>query len=82
LISNEILSLLREIARERNITVVASLHRVEFAREYADRIIGLNAGRIVFDNSAEKLTANALESIYRKQAVEEDMRVQMEVSNA
>jgi len=82
LIGNEIPSLLRKIARERNITVVASLHQVEFAREYADRIIGLNTGRVVFDDSVEKLTAKALERIYRKQVVMEDGRVQMEVSYA
>jgi len=82
LINNEILSLLRGIARERNITIIASLHQVEFAREYADRIIGLNTGRVVFDDSVEKLTAKALERIYRKQVVMENGRVQMEVSYA
>jgi len=81
-ISNEILPLLRGIAHERNITIVASLHQVEFAREYADRIIGLNAGRLVFDDSVEKLTTKALDRIYQRQAMDENSRVRMEVSYA
>ena len=43
-----------------------NLHQVELARRFADRIIGMNAGRIVFDGTAQELTPMALNTIYRK----------------
>lgn len=50
-----ILSLLREIARERGITVVCSLHQVEFACDFADRTISLSDGAISTDSPAQTL---------------------------
>ncbi len=44
-----VLSLLREVAVERGITVVCSLHQVEFASGFADRVVRLAHGRIVAD---------------------------------
>lgn len=41
-----ILSLLRDVARERGITVLCSLHQVEYASAFADRVISLVDGRI------------------------------------
>jgi len=68
--SKEILTLLRDICREMNITVVASLHQVDFAREYADRIIGMHAGRIVFDGSPSDLTREQEQHIYQNKTTE------------
>ncbi|MFO1154769.1 MAG: phosphonate ABC transporter ATP-binding protein [Rhodospirillales bacterium] len=45
--ARHILSLLREVARERGITVICSLHQVEFARAFADRVVGLAQGGII-----------------------------------
>jgi phosphonate transport system ATP-binding protein len=42
-----VLSLLKELAHERGIAVLCSLHQVELARRYADRIVMLDGGRIV-----------------------------------
>jgi len=39
-------------------------HQVEYALEIADRIIGLQKGRIVFDGAPEELTADVLGMIY------------------
>jgi phosphonate transport system ATP-binding protein len=44
-----VLAMLRAIAHERQIAVVCSLHQVEFALAFADRVIGLRAGRAVVD---------------------------------
>lgn len=62
--STKVLSLLRRICREDDITAVVSLHQVEFAKEYADRIIALNQGYVVFDSEPAKLNTSTLESIY------------------
>ncbi len=61
--SEEILDLLREIQKQ-GITMVVSLHQVEYARRYAERIVGLNDGRVVFDDAPEALSDEILETIY------------------
>jgi phosphonate transport system ATP-binding protein len=66
--SEEILDLLTGIQRRDRITMVVSLHQVEYARRYAERVIGLNDGRVVFDGTADALTPDVLESIYRRPA--------------
>jgi phosphonate transport system ATP-binding protein len=53
--ARSVLTILREIARERMIAVLVSLHQIEFARQFADRVIGLRAGRIVADRPAALL---------------------------
>ena len=46
------------------VAVVASLHQVHLAREYADRIVALRGGRIVEDTPASRLGTRAIEQIY------------------
>lgn len=62
--SKKIMKLLRDICVEGGITLVASLHQVNLALEHADRIIGLNSGRILFDGSAKDIGEAELEAIY------------------
>ncbi|MBV2160761.1 phosphonate ABC transporter ATP-binding protein [Achromobacter denitrificans] len=62
-ISRDILGLLRDQARERGATVLCSLHQVDLAREFADRIVALRQGAMVFDGPAgafDETTARAL----------------------
>lgn len=61
-----ILSLLHRICREDGLTAVISLHQVEFARRFADRIVGLREGRMVFDGPALALTEERLGVLYSK----------------
>jgi phosphonate transport system ATP-binding protein len=62
-ISEEILDLLSKIQKQ-GITMVVSLHQVDYARRYAERIIGLNDGRVVFDGTPEALSDAVLQTIY------------------
>ena len=62
--SRGVLSRFRSICREDGITTVVSLHQVELAREYADRVIGLARGRVVFDGPPAELSNELLASIY------------------
>jgi len=62
--SEEVLKLLRKICSEKGITVIVNLHQVEYAKQYADRVLALNAGRLIFDGSPEQLTGSKLETIY------------------
>ena len=62
--AHKILGLLHRVCREDGITSVVSLHQVDLARTYADRIIGLNQGQVVFDGPPDKLLAEAQSSLY------------------
>ncbi|MEW5972496.1 MAG: phosphonate ABC transporter ATP-binding protein [Pseudomonadota bacterium] len=70
--SEEVLDLLKGICRNDGISVVANLHQVEYTRRYADRIIGINAGRVVFDGSSAELTDDVVEALYRRHASTEE----------
>ena len=62
--SERVLSLLAEICRLDRIPVVVSLHQLEYARTFADRIIGLSLGTVVYDGPPQDLTAEVLTQIY------------------
>jgi len=62
--SEEVLELLKKICVEKGITVIVNLHQVEFAKQYADRIIALNAGWVVFDDTPDQLSQAKLNEIY------------------
>jgi phosphonate transport system ATP-binding protein len=62
--SHRVLSQLKRIGREDDITTVVSLHQVDLARAYADRVVGLAHGRVVFDGAADLLTDTVLRLIY------------------
>lgn len=60
-----VLSLLRDICRQDGITAVVSLHQVELARHFADRIVGLSGGRLVIDEAPNRIDAAQIDRIYR-----------------
>ena len=66
-----VLGLLREICRERSMAAVVSLHQVDLAREFADRIVALAGGNVVYDGSAAGLDDVMLERLYGKALLEE-----------
>lgn len=62
--SVEILELMTEQARLRNIPVIINIHDVTLAKRFADRIVGMSAGKIVFDGPPEELKNDHLKAIY------------------
>jgi len=60
------------LARERQITMVATLHQVDMALLHVDRIIGLLSGQIVFDLPSAQVTPERLAHLYKKHAYELD----------
>lgn len=63
-LAGSVLALLRSIAHEQQIPVIVSLHIVELAKRYADRVLGLHSGRVVFDGSPAELTTQVVSDIY------------------
>jgi phosphonate transport system ATP-binding protein len=55
---------LRDINEHEGITVITNLHTLDTARAYCERIIGMSAGRVVFDGGPNDLTADAVKAIY------------------
>jgi phosphonate transport system ATP-binding protein len=59
-----VLSDLKRASRELGIAVLCNLHQVGYAMEFADRVIGIHAGRVVFEGRPDALDAHALARIY------------------
>ena len=60
----EIMTLLRDAAAHHEIPVLINMHDVELARRFADRVIGLAGGEVVFDGAPAQLTDDELRRIY------------------
>ena len=61
----QVMSDLARVAREDHVLTLISIHQVELARAFADRIIGVAQGVVVFDGTAKQLDDAALHRIYR-----------------
>jgi len=73
--SHAVLRDLKRIAREDGITTIVNLHFIDMAREYADRIVGMRDGIVVFDGTPEEATDEVFEDIYgRPIDAEKDVR--------
>src|SRR5437773_6962089 len=59
--SVEIMQLLTDIARDRTIPIVINMHDVELAKRFADRIVGMAGGRVVFEGPPAKLSDDTLD---------------------
>jgi phosphonate transport system ATP-binding protein len=62
--SRTILDILRRINREDGVTVLCNLHLPELAREYAQRLIAMKEGEVVYDGSPESLTPKMSDQLY------------------
>jgi phosphonate transport system ATP-binding protein len=62
--SEDILQLLARQARAKGATVICSLHQLELALGFADRIVALKAGELVFDGAPGDLSIAAAREIY------------------
>ena len=62
----EVMDILKSICVEKGITLVSSLHFLDFAKRYGSRIIGMHNGQIVFDGKPEELTEKDIVDIYGK----------------
>ncbi|MEX1236230.1 MAG: phosphonate ABC transporter ATP-binding protein [Roseovarius sp.] len=62
--ANITLKLLRLLCREQGIGVLCSLHQVELARKFADRIVGMRAGEVVLEGPPDRFSHRDLEALY------------------
>jgi phosphonate transport system ATP-binding protein len=66
--SDQVMRLIREIAADDGLTVVCSLHQVDLALGWGDRIVGLRHGEVVLDTPAYDLSKEQVMEIYGRVA--------------
>ena len=54
------------VNKEMGISILLNIHHVELAIEYADRIIGIHAGQIVYDGPSKEVNQDVLDAIYKE----------------
>ena len=59
----------QRINREMNITVLLNIHHVDLALQYCTRVVGIRAGKIVFDGPTTAVTQEILDQIYEGKTV-------------
>lgn len=65
-VAAEVLRMTRDISRERGVTVLCSLHQPELAERFGDRVVGLNAGQMVFDAEVSQMNSRHLDQVYER----------------
>ena len=62
--SRNVLSLITGLVRKEEKTLLASMHSIEYSKEFFDRIIGLKKGKIIFDDKTENITEKMIKILY------------------
>ena len=63
-----VMDALQRMNKEFGITVICNLHSLDLARAYCDRLVGMSAGRVVFDGGAFDLTEDVSRQLYGLEA--------------
>ncbi len=63
----------KKINQELNITVLANMHHVDLALQYATRVIGIKAGKIVYDGPASEVNEGILETVYGRSLNDDEL---------
>ena len=62
--SVEIMTLIHDLGTAKNIPIIVNMHDVELAKRFADRIVGMSGGVVVYDGAPAGLTDVHLKTIY------------------
>lgn len=63
----------KKINKELNMSVLINIHHVDLALKYADRVIGIKAGEIVYDVPATKVDSEVLKQIYGRELAADEV---------
>ncbi len=72
--SRQIMRLVCELCKERNLSAIVNIHDVMLAQMFAERIVGLKLGEIVYDGPPDGLTSDVLTEIYGEEDWEATIR--------
>ncbi|MDF2963294.1 MAG: PhnC [Paenibacillus sp.] len=73
LTTRQVMDDLKRINQDLGITTVVNLHFIDLAREYATRIIGLRAGKVVFDGPVSEATDEKFSEIYGREIKKDEL---------
>lgn len=62
--ARRVMEILRSVNRQDGLTVMCNLHTLDAARQYCDRIVGMDAGQVVFDGPPDALSQDTIRKIY------------------
>jgi len=78
----QIMDLIKGIAERDGLTVIMSLHQLDVAKKYADRIVALAEGQVTFDGPPRKLSNAVIERVFKKSVKELDKDQTAETAEA
>ena len=67
-LAHSIMQYLEKINKEDGVTVICSLHFLDLVHRYAQRVVALNAGRVVFDGLPKEIDDARFKEIYGQEA--------------
>jgi len=73
LTAKQVMSDFKKVNEELNISILANMHHVDMALQYADRVIGIREGEVVFDGPAESVNAQILQDVYGRELTDDDI---------
>lgn len=71
--ANQVMKDFERINKELNITVIANMHHVDMALKYANRVIGIRGGEVIFDGPSSQVNEALLKDIYGREITDEDI---------
>lgn len=71
--AHQVMDDFKRVNQELNIPVLANMHHVDLALEYATRVIGIKAGEIVYDGPSEDVDEALLEKIYGRSLTKDEI---------
>ncbi|RME43784.1 MAG: phosphonate ABC transporter ATP-binding protein [Caldilineae bacterium] len=67
-LAHSIMQYLEQLNKEDGITVICSLHFLDLVQRYADRVVALKDGKLVFDGLPEEIDDRRFKEIYGEEA--------------
>ena len=62
--AHDLLDCLTSIAKERQMTLICTLHNLEYAKKFFPRLIGMRAGKVIYDGSPQDFTEEEFHKLY------------------
>jgi phosphonate transport system ATP-binding protein len=67
-LAHSIMGILEEINKQDGTSIICSLHFLDIVHRYADRVVALNEGRVVFEGLPKEIDDKTFQEIYGQEA--------------
>lgn len=76
--ANQVMADFKRVNDALNITIIANMHHVDMALKYANRVVGIREGEVVFDGPSSDITEDLLKEIYGRELSDDDIMFKTE----